>query len=1206
MADQDGRTRTGEAAGGAWQFWIDRGGTFTDIVARRPDGRFLTRKLLSEDPERYADPAVHGIREILGLAPDEPVPAGRVAAVKMGTTVATNALLERAGEPTVLVTTRGFADALRIGTQNRPRLFDRAIVLPEPLHAAVVEVDERVAADGRVLVPLDADAVRRALAARRAEGFRACAVVLMHGHAFPAHERAIAAIARDLGFEQVSASHEVSPLIKLVGRGDTTVVDAYLSPVLRRYVDRVAGALGGVPLRFMQSNGGLAAAERFRGRDAVLSGPAGGVVGMVETARQAGFGRIIGFDMGGTSTDVSHYAGELEREFDTVVAGVRMRAPMMSIHTVAAGGGSILSYDGGRFRVGPASAGAHPGPASYRRGGPPTVTDCNVVLGRVQPDFFPRVFGPGGDEPLDPEAARAVFRPIAEAAGLTVEETAAGFLAIAVDGMANAIKQISVRRGYDVASYALCCFGGAGGQHACMVADALGMSTVFIHPYAGVLSAFGMGLADMRAVRERSVEAVLSEEAMPAVRAALDALAAEADAALAEQGVADGARRVERTAMLRYEGTDTPLAVPAGTLAEMTAAFEARHRRLFGFAVPGRPLVVAAVVAEAAGGGEAVPAGVLDGDPPALTRPAAEAAMHDGTRRRTVPVFRREAMRPGDPVGGPALIVDPGSTTVVEPGWTAVRRDDGGLVLTRTGERPRTLAAGTEVDPIRLEIFNNLFMSVAEQMGGVLANTAQSVNIKERLDFSCAVFDAGGALVANAPHVPVHLGSMDESVKAVLRRFGDGLAPGDVFVLNDPYDGGTHLPDVTVVTPVFLEGRDRPDFFVASRGHHADIGGTTPGSMPPDSRTIAEEGVLLTVRRLVAAGTFDEDGIRDALASGPWPARSTDQNVADLKAQVAANERGAAELRRVAAEFGRETVLAYMGHVQDNAEEAVRRAVAGLSDGAFRYELDDGSAVQVAIRVDRAARSAVVDFSGTSPTHPGNFNAPLAICRAAVLYVFRTLVDGDIPMNAGCLRPLEIRVPEGSMLSPRPPAAVVAGNVEVSQVVVDALYGALGTMAASQGTMNNLTFGDGARQYYETICGGAGAGPGFDGASAVQTHMTNSRLTDPEVLETRYPVVVEEFAVRRGSGGAGRHRGGDGVVRRIRFEAPATVSILSNRRRVPPYGQAGGAPGATGETWLLRGDGAEAERLGSCASVEAAPGDRVEVRTPGGGGWGAA
>ncbi|MFJ3970193.1 hydantoinase B/oxoprolinase family protein [Streptomyces parvus] len=1205
---------------GRWEFWIDRGGTFTDIVGRRPDGRLITRKLLSHDPGRYDDAAVAGIRLLLGLDPGEPVPADRVAAVRMGTTVATNALLERRGEPTVLLITEGFRDALRIAYQNRPRLFDRHIILPESVHERVIEVPERIDAHGRTVRPLELTSVREQLRAAHAEGLRSAAVVLMHGYRHPAHERTVAEAAREAGFTQVSSSHEVSPLIRLVPRGDTTVVDAYLSPVLGRYVDEVAARLDGIRLMFLQSNGGLREAARFRGKDAVLSGPAGGVVGMVRTSQQAGHDRVIGFDMGGTSTDVSHYAGEFERELGTQVAGVRMRAPMMSIHTVAAGGGSLLHFDGSRYRVGPDSAGADPGPACYRRGGPLTVTDANVMLGRVQPAHFPAVFGADGDLPLDADHVRERFTELADEVGRVTgsrpdeAEAAAGFLEIAVLNMANAVKRISVQRGHDVTRYALTGFGGAGGQHVCAVADALGIDTVLVPPLAGVLSAYGIGLADATAMREQSVEEQLDTACRERVERLCAELADRTREALRADGVPDSAITTRARILLRYAGTDAALPVDPDTEAAMTEEFAAAHRARFGFTMD-KPVVVETVSVEATGAtGGTDTTGTLDatdGSAPATATdphdasppPADTVDLYAEGRWQRAPLHRRADLHVGATVTGPAIVAEDDATTVVDPGWQAAAAPTGHLVLTRSSPRPERTAVGTRVDPVLLEVFNSLFMSIAEQMGVRLENTAHSVNIKERLDFSCALFDAEGNLFANAPHIPVHLGSMGESIKEVLRRNEGTLRPGDVYAVNDPYHGGTHLPDVTVVTPVFDEGKLR--FLVASRGHHAEIGGITPGSMPAFSRTIHEEGVLFDNWLLVRDGRLREEETRALLASAPYPSRSPDTNLADLRAQIAANEKGIAELRRMTDQFGPDVVDAYMGHVQDNAEESVRRIVAGLHDGHCRYETDSGAVIQVRLTVDRDARGAHLDFTGTSPQQPGNANAPRSVVMAAVLYVFRTLVGADIPLNSGCLKPLDVTIPPGSMLDPSYPAATVAGNVETSQAVTGALYGAIGGQAEGSGTMNNLTFGNDHVQYYETIASGSGAGDGFDGADAVQTHMTNSRLTDPEILEWRLPVRLESFAVRQDGGGAGRWHGGHGVERRIRFLEPVTIALLSGHRRVPPYGAGGGEPGALGEQHIERAGG-EVVPLEGCDTAELEAGDVLVVRTPGGGGYGPA
>ncbi len=1198
-----------------WQFWIDRGGTFTDIVGKRPDGTLVTHKLLSENPEQYRDAAVAGIRHLLGLKAGEPVTPELVECVKMGTTVATNALLERKGEPTLLVTTRGFRDALRIAYQNRPRLFDRQIVLPELLYERVVEACERMGAHGDVVEPLDEAHLRERLWAAHDAGLRSVAVVFMHGYRFAAHEKAAARIAREVGFTQVSTSHETSPMMKFVSRGDTTVVDAYLSPILRRYVDQVASEMPGVKLFFMQSSGGLTDAHTFQGKDAILSGPAGGIVGMARTASLAGCDRVIGFDMGGTSTDVSHFAGEFEREFETQVAGVRMRAPMMSIHTVAAGGGSILAFDGARFRVGPESAGANPGPASYRRGGPLAVTDANVMLGKIQPAYFPKVFGPQANEALSPEPVREKFQQLAALTGRSAEDVAEGFIRIAVQQMANAIKKISVARGYDVTRYTLQCFGGAGGQHACLVADALGMTRVLVHPLAGVLSAYGMGLADQNLIREQAVELPLEPAALPQMAVQLDALASQAGEALQAQQLSRSEVQVRRRVHVRYEGTDSALVVPFGDLAVIQSGFEAAYRQRFAFLMQGKRLIVEAVSVEA----------VVAGDAPAEPRHALQ-AQREVLRRDTVRLYSdgawhdaalvvREDLRPGDQVSGPAIIAEKNATTVVEPEWAARLTELDHIVLERRVPRTQTFAVGTTVDPVLLEVFNNLFMNIAEQMGLQLQNTAYSVNIKERLDFSCALFDAEGHLIANAPHMPVHLGSMGESIQTVLRENAGRMQPGDVYVLNDPYHGGTHLPDVTVITPVFLDGAAEPVFYVGSRGHHADVGGLTPGSMPPFSTRIEEEGVQIQNFRLVEAGRLREAEMVALLQSGEYPSRNPQQNMADLKAQIAANEKGVQELRRMVGQFGLAVVQAYMRHVQDNAEESVRRVVKRLKDGQFTLPLDNGAQIQVAVRVDQAGRSAEIDFSGTSAQLTNNFNAPRAVCMAAVLYVFRTLVDDDIPLNAGCLKPLKVTIPEGSMLNPLPPASVVAGNVETSTCITNALFGALGVMAGSQPTMNNFTFGNARYQYYETISGGSGAGGrfdqhgalvgGFDGTSVVQTHMTNSRLTDPEVLEFRFPVRLESYAIRKGSGGNGRWKGGDGGVRRIRFLEPMTAGILSNGRVHPAFGAAGGQPGQTGINRVVRHTG-QVEQLGHIGQAEMDTDDVFEIHTPGGGGYGGA
>jgi 5-oxoprolinase (ATP-hydrolysing) len=1253
---------------GKWHFWIDRGGTFTDVVARSPQGEIAARKLLSQNPGAYDDAALEGIRVSLGLPSGAPIPSERIAVVKMGTTVATNALLERKGEHTLLVITKGLKDQLEIGYQARPDIFAKRIVKPEMLYSRVVEANERVRADGTVEQPLDTQSLQRDLEAALADGIASVAIVLMHSYAHPQHERRAAELARAAGFTQVSVSHEVSPLIKIVGRGDTTVADAYLSPILRRYVEKVADALGSDPagltpfsdarsakgsdpqgltpphILFMASSGGLKSAELFQGRDAILSGPAGGVVGMAETARLAGFDKVIGFDMGGTSTDVAHFAGEYERSFETEVAGVRLRVPMLRVHTVAAGGGSILYYDGTRFRVGPQSAGADPGPKCYRRGGPLTVTDANVMVGKLRAATFPAIFGAGRDEPLDEAAVCAAFAALAAEIGdgRSPEDVADGFIRIAVENMANAIKKISVQRGYDVTEYALNCFGSAGGQHACQIADTLGMQTVLIHPLSGLLSAYGMGLAPIRASREQSVEAPLNAGALAEVDGLRARLADTTRSEVAAQGVEPDDVAISAWAHLRYDGTDTALAVALGEPGTMRDAFEALHRQRFGFVSPEKGVTIAALEVEAAGGGEGVKEGVRScgsdplaqltsehGGRSAGSDPASgeRIQFYSGRAWHDAPVVLRVDLRPGHRLTGPALVIEPHQTVVVEPGWSleVSSRDD--LILRRTAPRQREIL-GKTADPVLLEVFNNLYMSIAEQMGEALRNTAQSVNIKERLDFSCAVFDAQGQLVANAPHMPVHLGSMDRSVETVIRANAGHMRPGDVYMLNAPYNGGTHLPDITVITPVFAEGSDpagqtpwhnpapgngvRPAgsdpailFYVASRGHHEDIGGLTPGSMTPRAITIEEEGVYIDNFKLVDQGRFLEAETHALLTGAKYPARSPAKNIADLKAHVAANAKGVAELEKMVAHFGLDVVRAYMGHVQDNAEESVRRLLSRLEDGHFRVQMDQGTWVDVRISVDRTNRRACVDFSDTSREQVNNFNAPEPVTRAATLYVFRVMANEPIPMNAGCLKPIDIVIPERSMLKPAYPSAVVAGNVETSQIVTNCLFAAMKAMGPSQGTMNNLTLGNARYQYYETICSGSPAGPGFDGTAGVHVHMTNTRLTDPEVLELRYPVLLEEFSIRRGSGGKGRWTAGDGTLRRIRFLERMDCAILSSFRKVRPYGLESGEPGECGENWVRRNDGTM-ERLQGCDQTVLEVGEAVIIKTPTGGGFGGA
>jgi 5-oxoprolinase (ATP-hydrolysing) len=1295
MAEQTGR----------WQFWIDRGGTFTDIVAQRPDGQLIVHKLLSENPERYNDAPLQGIRDLLGVASNTTIPAEQIAVVKMGTTVATNALLERKGDRTVLLITKGFRDALRIGYQNRPDIFARHIILPDMLYERVIEVEERYSAQGEELLPLADAPLRHSLQDAYDAGIRSCAIVFLHGYRYHQHEQQAAELAKAIGFTQVSVSHQVSPLMKLISRGDTTVVDAYLSPILRRYVDRIASELGitspslAPTLMFMQSNGGLTDAHLFQGKDSILSGPAGGVVGAVQASTRAGFTQIIGFDMGGTSTDVSHFNGTYERAFETEVAGVRLRAPMMSIHTVAAGGGSILVFDGARYRVGPESAGANPGPACYRRNGPLTVTDCNVMVGKLHPEFFPQVFGLEGNQPLDAEVVRYKFAELTAEIqaktgdSRTPEQVATGFLSIAVDNMANAIKKISVQQGHDVSEYTLCCFGGAGGQHACLIADALGIQQIFLHPYAGVLSAYGMGLADLRSLRELAIETKLSVDTIHELQTKLKQLSTEARQEIQQQGLSDSQIEIQQNVHLRYEGTDSSLVIQADTPETMKSQFEHLHNQRYGFTMPEKALIVEAVAVEAIGKMSIPEEPVLQRQTNTPPEPIATVSMYTHNVWHSTPVFQRADLQPEDTIAGPAILIEPTGTNIVEPGWQAELSDRGHLVL-KKGAGSREWGVGNQEsevgieefekegrdcretpdlnpalhspfptphspDPVLLEIFNNLFMAIAEQMGFTLQNTSYSVNIKERLDFSCAIFDQHGQLVANAPHIPVHLGSMSKSVQSLITAKGNTLQPGDVYVLNNPYNGGTHLPDVTVITPVFIEGiggqgaggGDRefsygdasrtdgrkdeqargthpqfhalqeqatvlstqhsalstrsplPLFYVASRGHHADIGGITPGSMPPNSTSIDQEGVLIDNFQLVEQGRFREAELVELLTAAAYPVRNPTQNLADLQAQIAANEKGVQELQKMVAHYGLEMVQAYMQHVQDNAEESVRRVIDVLKDGQFTYPADDGSQIQVKITIDRPNRSATIDFTGTSPQQPTNFNAPSAVCKAAVLYVFRTLVDDAIPLNAGCLKPLNILIPEGCMLNPNYPAAVVAGNVEVSQAVTDALYGALGVLAGSQGTMNNFTFGNDRHQYYETICGGSGAGEGFNGTDAVHTHMTNSRLTDPEVLEWRFPVQLEQFEIRANSGGRGRYAGGNGVIRRIKFLEPMTAAILSSHRQVPPFGLKGGEPGVIGRNFVERSH-RTIEPLGGKAEVEMNPGDVFVIETPGGGGYG--
>ncbi|MGB3692668.1 MAG: hydantoinase B/oxoprolinase family protein [Spirulinaceae cyanobacterium] len=1190
-----------------WKFFADRGGTFTDLVAITPDSQVIIHKLLSENPERYDDAVIQGIRDLLNLPGDVPIPSEKIEVVKMGTTVATNALLERKGDPTLLLITEGFKDALRIAYQNRPDIFAQQIILPEMLYQQVIEVKERYSAKGEELQPLDTTELLPALEAAYNNGIRSCAIVLLHSYRYPLHEQQLAALVQEIGFTQISVSHQVSPLMKLVSRGDTTVVDAYLSPILRRYVNQVSSSLGQAAtdspqLMFMQSNGGLIAANQFQGKDSILSGPAGGIVGAVQTSKLAGFNKIITFDMGGTSTDVAHYQGEYERQGETEIAGVKLRTPMLAIHTVAAGGSSLVKFDGFRYRVGPESAGANPGPACYRRGGALAITDCNVLLGKIQPQFFPQVFGIEGNLPLDQEIVQQQFIALAtkikDATGNkpTPEEIASGFITIAVENMANAIKKISLQRGYDVSSYTLCCFGGAGGQHACLIADTLGIKQVFIHPYAGVLSAYGMGLADVRVIKEKAVEEQLQIELN--LEEIFTELTAVARAEINTPGT------ILRRVKLKYQGTDSTLQIPyAPTVKAMAEEFASQHQQRYGFVQTEKALIVESVAVEAIQQMETLEEATIPQNSRNSPQPIATVQMYTTGQWHSTPVFKRDDLQRGDCIAGPAMIIEGTGTNIIELGWQAELNECNHLILTSLEQNLSPTVQSKEYDPVKLEIFNNLFRAIAEQMGVTLQNTASSVNIKERLDFSCAIFDQQGQLIANAPHIPVHLGSMGESVTALISDAQIDLQPGDVYMLNNPYNGGTHLPDITVITPVFAQNNQEIIFYVASRGHQADIGGITPGSMPPHSTTVTEEGILINNFPLVTAGKFREQEVLQLLTSGKYPSRNPHQNIADLQAQIAANEKGVQELQKMVANFGLEVVQAYMGYVQDNAEESVRCAIEVLNHGEFAYPMDNGSEIKVTITINKVNRSAKIDFTGTSPQLHSNFNAPQAVCKAAVLYVFRTLVKDDIPLNAGCLNPLEIVIPEGCLLNPRYPAAVVAGNVETSQCIVDTLYGALGIMAASQGTMNNFTFGNAKYQYYETICGGSGAGRDFPGTDAVHTHMTNSRLTDPEVLEWRFPIQLESFAIRQGSGGPGKYPGGNGIIRRICFLEPMTAGILSGHRIVPPFGIAGGQPGALGKNWLQRQDGT-VEELNSTATVEMSVGNTFVIETPGGGGFG--
>ena len=1196
-----------------WQFWVDRGGTFTDLIAKDPGGKITSCKLLSENPNQYKDAAIEGIRNLLSLESNEDIPIAKIDAVKMGTTVATNALLERQGEKTLLAITKGFGDCLRIGYQERPKLFVIDIELPDMLYSDIVEIDERVDYKGNIINELDLYRSNKQLQSAFDEGYRSIAIVFLHGYRFHEHENQVKQIAESIGFKQISVSHKVSPLMKIVSRGDTTVVDAYLSPILRRYVNQVQIALGSEAeqksrLMFMQSNGGLTDARFFQGKDAILSGPAGGVVGMVKTGKKAGFDKLIGFDMGGTSTDVSHFWGQYERTLEAKVAGIRLCSPMMLIHTVAAGGGSIINFDGSRYRVGPDSAGANPGPSCYRNGGPLTVTDCNLMLGKISPQYFPKVFGPNGNQSLDEDIVRSKFNLLAQQISSTTNKTvspievAEGFLSVAIESMANAIKKISVQRGYDVSEYTLTCFGGAGGQHACLVADSLGMKRIYIHPYSGVLSAYGMGLADSNTINDMAIESLLDSDLIESLNYKFKVLRSQGIDEMKSQGFKVEDLIYLDKVYIKYHGSDSSLAVNYAELQVLKGDFEELHLSRFGFTSPEKSLIVESIQTETICENKQRHFDQIREGPVTTSVLVTQPVVMSGDTYLAV-FYDRDSIATEDEINGPAVIIEPTSTIVVEPGWQAIIRENNDLVIERVEELKRTKAIGTDVDPVMLEIFNNLFMNVAEQMGTVLENTASSINIKERLDFSCAIFSAIGDLVANAPHMPVHLGSMSESIKTIIRENKATMSPGDAFLINAPYNGGTHLPDITLIKPVYDKENKEVIFYVATRGHHADIGGITPGSAPANSKHVQEEGILIDNFTLVSEGIFMEQEIYKLLSSGQHPARNIEQNIADLKAQVAAAEKGAQELLLVIDHYSLGVVHAYMQHVQDNAEESVRRVLDVLTDSSFTYKMDDGYQVSVAIKVNNKDRSASIDFTGTSNQHPGNYNAPRAICEAAVLYVFRCLVDDDIPLNAGCLKPLKLKIPNHSMINPDYPAAVIAGNVETSQYIVDALFGAMGVVAASQGTMNNFIWGNDKIQNYETICGGAGASANKPGCDAVHTHMTNSRLTDPEVLEWRFPVRLESFSIRKNSGGRGAHNGGEGVERHVRFLESMTVNMIAGHRVVPPYGLDGGENGVVGENYVIHNDGMVTD-LGTKGQVEVNKNDIFVLKTPGGGGYG--
>jgi 5-oxoprolinase (ATP-hydrolysing) len=1175
------------------EFWIDRGGTFTDCIGYDAESDELrVVKVLSSD-----DAPLVGIRLLLSLPEGAPVPP---CDLRLGTTLATNALLERKGVRSALIITRGFADLLLIGDQTRPDLFALDIHKPPPLCERVIETSARAAPGGAVQSALDVDALARALAELRAEGVASVAAVVMHDHAEGVLESAIGELARAAGFQDVTLSHELSREAGFLARAETAVLDAYLTPLLRSYLRSLSAKLPGVALQLMQSSGGLTSAENFRGPHAVLSGPAGGVVACAHLARQSGHPRVIGFDMGGTSTDVSRFSGEYDLAYERMVAGLRVRAPSLAVHTVAAGGGSLCRFDGSKLSVGPESAGAAPGPLCYGRpeADELTVTDLNLVLGRIVSDTFPFA--------LDAERPRSALAKLAAAVAAAGHERAPeaiaeGFLAIADQHMAEAIREVSVARGYDVRDYALAVFGGAGGQHACGVARRLGISTILFHPLAGVLSAYGIGLADVTWHGARELrELTLDGEEGETLRAVFDALEAEGRSELCGTLPEGATIRVERRIDLRYAGTETHLTFAAAPFAELRRAFHERHARELGHLRPDHPIeLVAARLELVAARRPFRSAGIGNGAARAGRSRSPARLWHDGRWLDDVPVLERSALLAGAAVAGPALIADPTGTIVVEPGYEVRAASDGLLVMTQTAAAAsRVTIADQRPDPVTLEIMSHAFMTIAEQMGQALRRTAVSTNIRERLDFSCAVFDEQGGLVANAPHIPVHLGAMSESVRSVLAAH-PALEAGDVFVTNDPSGGGSHLPDITVVMPVH-DAAGRLRFFVASRGHHADVGGITPGSMPAFSRSLREEGVVLSALQVVRRRELLRSELLRALQQPPYPARRPAENLADIEAQIAACHTGETLLRGLVDERGADAVERYMRFVQDDAAARVLRAVQELGQGEHRFEdaLDDGSPLKVALTV--GPERLVVDFSGTSAELDGNLNAPRAVTVACVLYFLRALVGHPIPLNGGCLRHVELRIPESSLLDPGPGRAVAGGNVETSQRVVDVLLAAAGIAAASQGTMNNLSFGDESFGYYETICGGAGAGPRFGGASAVHTHMTNTRITDPEILERRFPVRLHEFSVRRGSGGAGAYSGGDGVCRELEFLRALEVSLVSERRACRPFGLAGGEPGAAGRN-LLNG-----HELPAKVTIGVRPGDRLRLETPGGGGYGPA